>query len=547
MKGLELKLSPNKRDVLVTLEPLLLETSVEAITIVQALNMSEFADFHVDDHAIFSVCDLIQDALINCQMEPIQVAIAHAKDADIEVAISGDKMVAEIIITSSYMGNTPSVDDIISILQSYEVARGISKKRIQQLRENAASAKGGRHFTDLVAKGLPPRMGKDSYIKELVPNPLERMMTPKLSNNEKVNMREFGDIICVKANQAIAQRMPPTLGRAGFTVFGKALLPEPGKWKQIKLGDKAYIKENDENIVLAKIDGLPKVNGSKVNVDDVFVSKGVNIATGNINFDGSIVINGDITEKMKVTAKGDVTVNGFVESAQIEAGGNIVITQGASGKLQNLDCVFIAGGSIFIGHAQGVIIQANDDLIIDKQLAYSQVNCKGNITVGKIDKPLGKLFASTISCTKTIRAGSIGAVSGSKLVIDYSENYNKMIEAHALLVHQFDTLSSTNADHEIKISKIKNRKPSEELTEKLALVTEELELERVFLNWLRINVEESKELIRNFGYEAKVVANKALHHGVSIQLNNNKWQAKKEYGKCNVILRNKEWIYKPLK
>lgn len=546
MKGLELKLSPNNRDVSVKLEPLLLETGVEAIAVTQAFKQSEYSGYYLDESAVLSACDAVQDALANCEMEPVQVTIAHAKDAEIEITISGDKMVAELTITSAFMGNLPSNDDIFSILAKHEVVRGISKKRIQRLLDKASNTKGGRHFTDLVAKGLPPKMGKDSYIVGLIPNALERMLSPKLTDKEKVDMRDFGDIICVQENQAIAKRMPPTEGRAGFSVIGKELVSELGKWKKINLGKLAYIKDGQENIVFAKTSGLPKVSNAKVDVDDVFVSKGVNVATGNINFDGSIIINGDITEKMQVIAKGDVTINGFVESAHIEAGGNIIVTQGASGKLQNQDCTFIAGGTLFIGHAQGVSIQANSDLIIDKQLAYSDVTCKGNITIGKIDNPLGKIFASTIRCNKTIQAGQIGAVSGSSLVIDYSLIYNKIVETYDRLVEQFDNLSTTNADHEIKISNIKNRKPSAALTEKLSLVTQELELERVFLNWLRINVEENKALIDNFPREAKVVANRTLHHGVSIKLNKKTWQANKEYGKCRVVMENKDWVYEPL-
>ena len=546
MKGLELKLSPNKRAVAIKLEPLLLEGGLEAIAVVQAFNKSKYSGYFLDESAVLSACDAFKQAHENSEMEPIELTIAQAIDPEIEISISGDKMVAELTLKSGFMGDIPSVDDIFAILATHEVVRGISKKRIKNLLEKTAKAEGGRHFSDLVAKGLPPRMGKDSYIKRLIPDALERMLTPKVTDEEKVNMRDFGEIICVKATQAIAQRMPPTKGRAGYAVIGKEIPSEPGKWKQINLGEHAYIDETHENLILAKIAGLPKVSNAKVDVDNVFVSKGVNVATGNINFDGSIIINGDITEKMQVIAKGDVTVNGFVESAYIEAGGNIIITLGASGKLQNVDCEFKSGGSIYLGHAQGVSIQANGDLIVDKQLAYSNVSCKGHITIGKIDNPLGKLFASTIKCNKTINAGHIGAISGSSLIIDYSDSFNKMMETHDRLVEQFESLSSTNADHEIKISNIKNRKPSAALMEKLALVTQELELERVFLNWLRINVDESKELIDNFSGTAKVVANRALHHGVTIKLNNKKWQAKEEYRKCQIIIDNKEWVYQPL-
>ena len=269
------------------------------------------------------------------------------------------------------MGKVPTLDDLYTELKEFEVVRGISKKRLVKLLEKVNTAKGGEIFKETIAKGLPPKSGRESYIRELVPNALERMLTPKLTDDEKVNMRDFGEIICVKANQEIAQRMPPTSGRAGYTVMGNSLQPDSGKWKKIILGENVYLDENNENIVLAQADGLPKVAGSLVYIDNVFQTKGVNVATGNINFDGSIVVNGDITEKMQVVAKGDITVNGFIESAHVEAGGDIIVTQGASGKLQTLDCTFIAGGNIYIGHAQGISIKVNNDLIIDKQLAYS--------------------------------------------------------------------------------------------------------------------------------------------------------------------------------
>jgi uncharacterized protein (DUF342 family) len=32
-------------------------------------------------------------------------------------------------------------------------------------------------------------------------------------------------------------------------------------------------------------------------VDDIFNSRGVNVAIGNIDYDGSVLVNGDVTEK----------------------------------------------------------------------------------------------------------------------------------------------------------------------------------------------------------------------------------------------------------
>jgi uncharacterized protein (DUF342 family) len=545
MKGLELTLSNDKTSVYVKMEPLLLDAPVEAKTILQAFNQSDFSDYYLDERAVFTACDTLKASLESSEMSTVQVTIAHAKDAVIEIAISGDKMSAELTINSPFMGKMPSLEDIFEVLAQHEIVRGISKKRITSLIEKASASPGGRHFTNVVAKGLPPRNGKDSYIKALVPNALERVLAPQDSGEAKLDMRDFGKIICIDQNQACARRMPPTTGRIGYTVTGKKLEPDSGDWRPIKLGKQVKIDLLDENLVRAKIAGLPKVSNSKIEVDNVLETKGVNVGTGHINFEGSVIVTGDITEKMRVVASGNITINGFVESAYLKAGGDIVVTQGATGKLNQIDCEFDAGGNVYLVHAQGVKIQTGKDLIVEKQLAYSHIKCMGNVIVGKVKKPLGKLFASTIRCRKTVTAGYLGAVSGSSLVIDYSEAYTEMIDKHERLTAQFEDLASKNADHEIKIASIKNRKPSGEILRKVELMTEELELERVFINWLRINVEESKEKLAEFQREAIVRANKSVHPGVSVRLDINQWVAKKEYGKCKIILENKRWIYEP--
>jgi hypothetical protein len=61
------------------------------------------------------------------------------------------------------------------------------------------------------------------------------------------------------------------------------------------------------------------------------------------------------------------------------------------------------------------------------------IKIQGNITIGKTDNPLGKLSASTVICAKTIRAGHFGAILGSSLMIDYTEDYNIALEKHERL------------------------------------------------------------------------------------------------------------------
>ncbi|MBN7827867.1 FapA family protein, partial [Bowmanella dokdonensis] len=139
---------------------------------------------------------------------------------------------------------------------------------------------------------------------------------------------------------------------------------------------------------------MPKFNSGDMWVDETFICKGVNVGTGNINYDGAVIVNGDVTEKMIITASGDVTINGFVESAIIQAGGDIIITQGAMGKQAENDkneysTKLSAQGSIHVQHGQGLEISCNGNVTVGKQLAHSNIICRGSVIVGPIDNPNG--------------------------------------------------------------------------------------------------------------------------------------------------------------
>ncbi|MFM9587410.1 FapA family protein, partial [Streptomyces caniscabiei] len=67
-------------------------------------------------------------------------------------------------------------------------------------------------------------------------------------------------------------------------------------------------------------------------VDDVLCFDNVDIGTGHVDFDGSVIISGDIKDGMRVRASGDVTVLGFVESGNIESDSAVTVLLGAIGR-----------------------------------------------------------------------------------------------------------------------------------------------------------------------------------------------------------------------
>lgn len=546
MKGLSLNTNNEKSKLIASVDPLVFGPLLNKEELVEFVNASDFGHFHLSANSILELEESIAIAADEDDMTTITQIIGELKEVAVSIALSEDNMECTASISATSGSMLPNINAVKEQLKTAGVKRGVSEKRIRQLLQMALDNASDKPVKIVVAKGLPPRKGKDSIIKPTVPNAIDRILAPQESNDSKVDMRNLGDILSVDARQVVAKRTAPTKGRSGFTVTNKKLPAPPGEWKVIKLGANTAISEKNENTIIATVSGQPKFKNNVMNVDDTFTSKGVNVGTGNIKYNGAVVVNGDITEQMQVVADGDVTVNGFVESALIRAGGDIIITQGATGKMNIEDCQLIAGGSIFIQHGQGLDIVSGKDIHIAKQLAYSKVKCRGEIIVGSGESPMGNLFASSIICHKTVRAGSVGAVSGSQLTIDFSEGYNVLAHRAEALADLFNTLSNANADHEIKIAALNSRHIPAQLKKKLATLTNELDSERILLNWLRLAKEEMTQKKQDYEMHARIIANKELFPGVVVKLNKKMWKAEKEYQRCRIILENGAWLYDPL-
>ncbi|MFC3121642.1 DUF342 domain-containing protein [Agaribacter flavus] len=546
MKGITFIENAEKRQLEVEVDPLLLEDTFKPELFINYIKTTPHCNFFILKNAISELAGTVNTAREEGKMNMITWRIGEYRDAELSTHASKDHMSIELVITSAYQGDTPSVDEIVDYLHKQGVVRGISRKRINKLINSAIAGVPGSKHGDIVAIGLPPRRGKSSRIIPLVQNALDRVLSPQKVDNDKVDMRDLGEIVCVPAGTAVARRVAPTTGRIGFTVKNHPVNADPGEWHHIKLGRNTHIDKQDDNLIRASVVGLPKFEKFVMNIDDTFVTKGVNVRTGNVHYKGAVIVNGDVTEQMQIIADGDVTVNGFVESALIKAGGDIIITQGATGKMEDGDCQLYADGNVCIQHGQGLDIKTGKNLTVFKQLAYSKVRCKGTITIGNPKKPRGKLFASKLQCAGIVRAGCIGAVSGSSLEIDYSEAYNALCKRFDGVLEMLSALQKNNADHEIKLSEVNNKRIHDSILPKLSTLNSKIESERYLLNWL-ISVEKELRDAKNmFEETARVLAYQELYPGVTIKLNNRVWKAEKEFLRSRIAYLDKQWKYEPI-
>ena len=157
----------------------------------------------------------------------------------------------------------------------------------------------------------------------------DRLKAPKLKEDGSVDMRDFGKLASVKPGELLVQQQPATPGQEGFTVLGDVLPAKPGEVHTLIAGEGTEISKNNPMELLSTIAGVPVEINNGMRVDDIFTISEVTVKSGHIDFNGSVIVSGNIEPGMRVKAKGDITIFGTVESAQLTADGNITVKQGS--------------------------------------------------------------------------------------------------------------------------------------------------------------------------------------------------------------------------
>ncbi len=176
----------------------------------------------------------------------------------------------------------------------------------------------------LVAEGLPIIPAIDGYIEKFFSSKIAEVFeevdgTVDFKNRIKIPTVEAGDVI--------AQIFEPRDGKTGLNVFGDTLNPKSPK--KIVVRHKPRVKISDDGKVIALLSGRPSLTGSSVKQFDILetyeVLGDVDMTTGNILFNGDVVVRGHIKDNMRVECSGSLFVFGNVYNSTLTASQNIYV------------------------------------------------------------------------------------------------------------------------------------------------------------------------------------------------------------------------------
>ena len=300
--------------------------------------------------------------------------------AKIIVDISKDRMKATVKYDTKNGAKLPTYEMLMEELQSKGVKFGIDEEEIKRGIESLAPF--------VAAQGQPPIPGENAYIDRKFD--LGVKGRPVVDEYDRVDYKNLNLFVLVQANETLAIRVPQTKGKAGKNVYGDVVPAQNGRPIPMPAGKNTQVV--GENQLIATINGQIVDTGNKISIDPRLEIKGsVGVATGDIDFDGSVLINGDVKQGFTVKATGDIEIKGSVNGGEVE-GRSIIISGGITGanrgKVQAVHDVRAA-------FAENAVVEAGRDIYIADVSLHSTLRAGKKVNVeGKGGKIIGGLTVS---------------------------------------------------------------------------------------------------------------------------------------------------------
>jgi hypothetical protein len=255
----------------------------------------------------------------------------------------------------------------------------------------------------LIARGTPAVPGQDAVLNFKFRKE-KKGLHPEIEEDGRVNYRKLNLVENAVAGQVLVVKSPPTKGTPGTTVKGRNINAPDGEDIPLPAGKNTEVSKDGLQLI-ATISGQPVWTGTRVDVEPVFEVKGdVDFSVGNIDFVGSVVINGNIKDGFEVKATNDIEVKGSIEMADVSAGGNIMVQNGILGK--DGGSVF-AEGDISAKFIENANVEAIGNVFIQETIMHSYVDAGGSVVLagGKH----GKIVGGRIRAGKEVNARVIGS------------------------------------------------------------------------------------------------------------------------------------------
>ena len=300
---------------------------------------------------------------------------------EVVVNVDNDHMKASIVLNGIGSDEAYTYEEIADKLSQAGVRTGINEARIREVILNKLY-----DIEIVVAEGKSAVNGTDGYYNFFFDSEYERDNKPTLREDGSVDYFNVKLFEKVNKDDKLAEYIEPTKGEFGYDIFGKLLVPKPGR-PGPKLRGKGFTVSEDGKSYYAQLSGKVEYRNYDLNVSNVYnVSGDVDVGTGSIDFNGDVEINGSVRGSVKIHAMGNIYIGGYVEDADIWSGQDIIIQDGVNaGENGRIEAM----GNISARFFENAHIISHSDIKCDYMLNTTALAYGGIYLEGKRGSVIG--------------------------------------------------------------------------------------------------------------------------------------------------------------
>lgn len=381
--------------------------------------------------------------------------------ARVEVLIQEDAMEASVLVHPPRPGGEPvSMKLLQDALEEQGVVYGIQQETLEKIVRGGIY---GQSFT--AASALPPIPGQPARVHY-------HFVTEKKPYRElrygRMDLKDLRFIQNKNKDDLLAELLPGTAPRDGRNIKGELLAAEAaGQDQTLLYGENVEIRDNK---AYALIEGNACLKEGRISVEPLVVLNNVDYSTGHINFEGSVIVKGNIADGFSLKASGDVETEKCIGRVKIEAGRNLLLKSGVNG---DNEAVLSCQGDLRARYIEGATIICHGDLSVQESIMHSNVSLWGNLLLsgGRAELTGGSLLVwGSLWCRKL---GGLYETPTSVIMgisPDVLQDYSKLLITLEKKRKQLD-----EADRQVK-SLAAHGKNTQALEEEARKISEELGL-----------------------------------------------------------------------
>lgn len=336
------------------------------------------------------------------------------------VRITEDWMEAYMTVPPTGTPEKYTVSYLTEVLHLNQVKIGILPDSLQRIIDNNLYNK-----EVLVAQGAEAQDGENGYFEYLFETNLSQK--PIVLEDGTVDYKNIKMIELVEPGQKIAIYHPGTAGTNGYNLAAQFKLAKHGA-ELPPLKGTGFERMEDGVTYFATVGGKITELNNRVNIFPVHELFGdVDLSTGNIEFNGDVIIHGNVLEGMSIKASGTITVDKVVESAYIDGKKGVILRGGVLGKN---GAKVRSKGNITAQFIEYADVKTDADIEADSFLD-SNVYAGGSI---KLNGKKGCIVGGTTHAVCSVEAREIGNQVGANT--DVSVGVPQQVYAQMMTIDQ---------------------------------------------------------------------------------------------------------------